>query len=714
MQLHTQQQQQQRRRRYARISRRERQNRWPTNCDDGHSDRQRVQKLEARMEQIVDAVNTLVELQSGQSSARLHGTSTPRLSASSILSQEEIQHDGTAHPSVSRFDPLHRLFTLTFAQLAMLTSARPDPPPDVLQTLVKLYLERIADQPLPLFDVKRLPSRAQKFSRGLLRSFLALTVRYSDSDFYSNSRSRAVDFYKNSASELLFAQAAEPSGDLETLMAFCLLCLSEIAGVAVRMAVCSNTMFNAATSTTVSANPELSRCCWSVFILDRMHGSSFRCLPAISTEEAMPEMPPVAKRPSLTLPNRLAEFEGAEEKDAGINSYALQLLSIWGRLMSYLKTIKQGNLEEPWAANSVYQQIKSEMSRFETVLPEAHRFKNNRFHDRTPSELEEQRAYWAAWVFTQCIYHTIHCTLNHPFLHIARIPGRPRLRSPSFLQHATDQAVLHSAWVVLVLRLCEEKHFTIFDPFVGHLASMITTAQFFLKFSKDESLAARASKDFEMLRSYVDKMANTHSHLLHTVSKLSRLAQFATSHVYAASNSPPKVETALLWDLLDYAVSSSPVVDSGDSSDNVELNDTEMPSMWLTDMQKVGVAFCSGGGLFLFGGVLMFFDRSMLAMGNILFLIGLTLIIGFQKTFVFFARRQKLKGTAAFMAGILLILIRWPLTGFLVELYGIFVLFGDFFATIASFAGNIPIVGPYIQMVLQKISSGRRNAELPV
>jgi len=110
----------------------------------------------------------------------------------------------------------------------------------------------------------------------------------------------------------------------------------------------------------------------------------------------------------------------------------------------------------------------------------------------------------------------------------------------------------------------------------------------------------------------------------------------------------------------------------------------------------------------------MFFDRSMLAMGNILFLIGLTLIIGIQKTIVFFARRQKLKGTAAFLGGILLILMRWPLTGFLVELYGIFVLFGDFFATIGSFAGNIPVVGPYIQAFLDKISGGRRNAELPV
>jgi hypothetical protein len=99
---------------------------------------------------------------------------------------------------------------------------------------------------------------------------------------------------------------------------------------------------------------------------------------------------------------------------------------------------------------------------------------------------------------------------------------------------------------------------------------------------------------------------------------------------------------------------------------------------------------------------------------QILFLIGLVLIIGYQKTFIFFARRQKLKGTAAFAAGITLILLRWTLIGFAIELYGIFVLFGDFFATIGSFAGNIPVVGPYIQMALQSISSGRRNAELPV
>ncbi|KAK1641102.1 Got1-like family protein [Colletotrichum phormii] len=139
-----------------------------------------------------------------------------------------------------------------------------------------------------------------------------------------------------------------------------------------------------------------------------------------------------------------------------------------------------------------------------------------------------------------------------------------------------------------------------------------------------------------------------------------------------------------------------------------------MASMWMSDSQKIGVIFCSGGGFFLIGGVMMFFDRAMLAMGNILFLIGLTIIIGPQKTLLFFARKQKAKGTAAFFGGLALILLRWPLIGFCVELYGIMVLFGDFLGTIAAFARNIPVIGPYIGTAVDRSGIGRRNAELPV
>ena len=96
---------------------------------------------------------------------------------------------------------------------------------------------------------------------------------------------------------------------------------------------------------------------------------------------------------------------------------------------------------------------------------------------------------------------------------------------------------------------------------------------------------------------------------------------------------------------------------------------------------------------------------------QILFLIGLTLIIGTQKTLAFFARRQKWKGTAAFAVGITLILMRWAFFGFLIELYGILVLFGDFFATIAGFAGGIPVVGPYIARALNSLGGASAAAK---
>ena len=59
-------------------------------------------------------------------------------------------------------------------------------------------------------------------------------------------------------------------------------------------------------------------------------------------------------------------------------------------------------------------------------------------------------------------------------------------------------------------------------------------------------------------------------------------------------------------------------------------------------------------------------------------------------------------------------MLRWAFIGFLVEGYGIAILFGDFFLTIAGFVGNVPVVGPYIRLAIEKVTGGRRTNELPV
>jgi len=61
---------------------------------------------------------------------------------------------------------------------------------------------------------------------------------------------------------------------------------------------------------------------------------------------------------------------------------------------------------------------------------------------------------------------------------------------------------------------------------------------------------------------------------------------------------------------------------------------------------------------------------------QILFVSGLTLIIGPQKTFYFFARKQKIRGTACFLGGILLVFFKWPFVGMIIETFGFLNLFG--------------------------------------
>lgn len=130
-------------------------------------------------------------------------------------------------------------------------------------------------------------------------------------------------------------------------------------------------------------------------------------------------------------------------------------------------------------------------------------------------------------------------------------------------------------------------------------------------------------------------------------------------------------------------------------------------------------------------GVLMFFDGALLALGNvrsictlirrrssgltgtcilapqILFLCGLTLIIGMQKTFYFFARKQKIRGTLCFLGGVLLVFFKWPFIGFIVEIFGFLNLFGY---ALEAMVLN-PTLGTHQTFVVQRFLPG--DPDLP-
>jgi hypothetical protein len=115
---------------------------------------------------------------------------------------------------------------------------------------------------------------------------------------------------------------------------------------------------------------------------------------------------------------------------------------------------------------------------------------------------------------------------------------------------------------------------------------------------------------------------------------------------------------------------------------------------------------------------------------------GLLLVIGLPRTLTFFGRKEKWRGTACFLGGILLVFLKWPKIGMALEAFGFMNLFGcvvfastrgsesalllpcpicfwaksdrrnthsgidlnnrDFFPVVVSFLRRLPLIGPLL------------------
>jgi hypothetical protein len=124
---------------------------------------------------------------------------------------------------------------------------------------------------------------------------------------------------------------------------------------------------------------------------------------------------------------------------------------------------------------------------------------------------------------------------------------------------------------------------------------------------------------------------------------------------------------------------------------------------------EIGLGLTTFGVVFLVLGVLLFFDRPLLTLGNLLFVAGTITLIGLSKCFRYFTDPSKLRGTICFIVGVVLVVFKWPVFGMILELFGIANLFGNFFPIIVSFLRKFPCIGPllshkYVKPVINKLA----------
>ncbi|XP_044469322.1 vesicle transport protein GOT1-like [Mangifera indica] len=137
-----------------------------------------------------------------------------------------------------------------------------------------------------------------------------------------------------------------------------------------------------------------------------------------------------------------------------------------------------------------------------------------------------------------------------------------------------------------------------------------------------------------------------------------------------------------------------------------------MVSFEMNDRKKIGLGLTGFGIFFSFLGIIFFFDKGLLAMGNILFLSGVSLSIGLKSTMQFFMKRQNFKGTISFGLGFFFVVIGWPVFGMILETYGFIVLFSGFWPTLAVFIQRIPFLGwvfqlPFVRSLFDKYRGKR-------
>ncbi|KAI5565534.1 hypothetical protein POPTR_014G151000v4 [Populus trichocarpa] len=130
----------------------------------------------------------------------------------------------------------------------------------------------------------------------------------------------------------------------------------------------------------------------------------------------------------------------------------------------------------------------------------------------------------------------------------------------------------------------------------------------------------------------------------------------------------------------------------------------------INELKKIGLGLIGFGIFFTFLGALLFFDRGLLALGNIFWLSGVAILLGWRSTWKLFTNRENYKGSVCFLLGLFFIFVRWPVVGIIFEIYSCIALFGGFWPSVKVFLYQIPVVGWIIQYPITLLDYLRRGS----
>eukprot|EP01126_Amoeba_proteus_P042205 TRINITY_DN4581_c0_g2_i11.p1 TRINITY_DN4581_c0_g2~~TRINITY_DN4581_c0_g2_i11.p1 ORF type:complete len:159 (-),score=24.54 TRINITY_DN4581_c0_g2_i11:612-1037(-) len=123
-----------------------------------------------------------------------------------------------------------------------------------------------------------------------------------------------------------------------------------------------------------------------------------------------------------------------------------------------------------------------------------------------------------------------------------------------------------------------------------------------------------------------------------------------------------------------------------------------MDYLELSTTQKSGIFLIIFALMFLWMGIMFFFDQGLLSVGNIGLFVGMIMTVGPKKMVQLFSHGDRI-GTMFFFSGFFLVLFGgWAWLGITLQVIGFVLIFRKLFPLILSCARCVPILGPLLSL----------------
>jgi hypothetical protein len=122
-----------------------------------------------------------------------------------------------------------------------------------------------------------------------------------------------------------------------------------------------------------------------------------------------------------------------------------------------------------------------------------------------------------------------------------------------------------------------------------------------------------------------------------------------------------------------------------------------LPNIIQNGDRRIGLLLLGSGTVVTMMGITLFFQRTLMRLGNLLVIAGIPMTIGPSRTASYFMDPKKIRASVCLAAGIFLVLVAGrPVFGIALELFGLLNLFGNMFPVVLAIAKQMPVIGPLL------------------